>query len=311
MICSDVSSSVQVVVENQTTGTGIEMRFKIPIGLHRDSAPAALLTGVTGVDGFNDDPQFLGFGFQDLSELGETPIGILPIQISAPILLDLLEVFDDDSANVFAVGQDGLHRTVEDVIPEAVLSAPQTLQASAGGRCALGLEFSTAKSHLRRAMVEVPASDEFSTGGHGDVTDALIDADRPAILSDRWCVLGGTDIQEPISTLSLDESGTTDLPRSIEELDLVGGECIINPNSISQCREGAVVRSDSRSADVEGDGGAGELGFGLRTSFSTGPSSSRCERTTDESDGRDDVIGFQSGVFPSEVVIAECLDGGG
>jgi hypothetical protein len=311
MIRSNVSSSVQIVVENQTTGTGVEMRFKIPIGFLRDFAPATLLTGVAWVDGFHDDSQFLRLGFQESSEFGETPIGGLPIQISAPILLDLLEVFDDDSANVFAVGQDGLHRTVEDVIPEAVLSASQRFQASSTRRCALGLEFSTAKSHLRRAMVEVPASDEFSTGGHGDVTDALIDADRPAILSDRWCVLGGTDIQEPISTLSLDESGTTDLPRSIEELDLVGGECIINPNSISQCREGAVVRSDSRSADVEGDGGAGELGFGLRTSFSTGPSSSRCERTTDESDGRDDVIGFQSGVFPSEVVIAECLDGGG
>ncbi len=308
MICSDVPSCVQVVVENLATGAGVEMLGMIPIGLRRDSAPTALLTGIAGVDGFHGDSRLLGFGFQDLTKLGETPIGILPVPLTPLILLDFLEVFNDDGANVFAVTQDGLHRTVEDVIPEAVLTPPEAFQTPAARRCALGLEFSTAKSHLRCAMVEMPASDEFSTGGHGDVSNALIDADRPAGFTNGWRILGDADVQEPISTLSLDESGTTDLPRAVEELEMVWGELDVDVDPVFQTGKRNMICCDLGGPDVKCHGGLGELRLGLRPSFSTGPSPSRLKGTTNDLEGGADVVGFEIRKSLPDITITEVVD---
>lgn len=251
----------------------------VSIRLLNLTTTGTLLRGIASVNRLNGYTPLLRLVLQNTSEAGECPVGEASVHRAALVTLDTFKVFENDNSNIIAVFKYRLHGAVEKVIPEAVLTSRERLQSLPTRRCAFGVQFSTAKSCLRRAMVQLTASNELPVRGYGEVSDTLIDTENPTLFSLLRCVLGDAYIEIP-ATISFDKFGTQDIPCSIEELQLVVGQFDVYVDAVSKSGERDVVLRHLRGATIERDSGLSEhwLSLSLLSLAGTCLASLQCPR---------------------------------
>jgi len=286
------------------------MGLCIPIGLLGRPTTAAPLRGVARVDRVHQDSQLLGLVGQDLPELGESPVGDPAVLVPSPFPLDLLEVLQHDDPHIITLTQYRLDRTAEEVIPEAVLTAGKRLKSLAARRCALGFQSSTDSSEMGGAIVQPTSGQELPAGGHGDVSDALIDPDGLTLGSLWRGILGDGDIQVPVPIRPPHELGASDLPGTIEESELVLGQLDVDVDPPPQGGEGEVVSGDLGGPHIVSDRREGEVGPRLWTLLPAGPGPSGQERLGDDLDGCRNMIRLESILLPN-LVVDEMVQGDG
>lgn len=266
-----------------------------------------LLGGIASINRLDGYTPLLRLVLQNTSEAGECPVGEASVHRAALIALDTVEVFENDNSNIIAVFKYRLYCTMEKVIPEAVLTSRERLQSLPARRCAFGFQFSTAKSHLGRAMVQFTASNELAIRGYGEMSYALVDAENSTFFSLRRCVLGDAYIEIP-AAVSIEESASSNVPRSIEELQLVIGQFNVDVDTIPKHRKGNVVFCHLRGSTIKCNRWLLEQWLCLGLLPVAGIGSSRFQGTGHQLEASTKMVGLEARESFAHIVVAQIMD---